>query len=150
MVEGSFGAGVGFGRKGRDFLTLPPSNTTSTSHHHQQTAAEVEAHEFGDWRWGRPAPHYHDAAGMGTGMGSSASSMGSSGSSFLSRAVSSAFGSSKGMMVPDGGDAEAEAAAAACLLGQGGQHLLPQAVAYYVNHRMRFDTFLQLREMLAA
>jgi hypothetical protein len=42
-------------------------------------------------------------------------------------------------VVPDGGDREAE-------------EVLPQAVcvAHYVNRRMRYDTFLQLRDMLAA
>jgi hypothetical protein len=148
----------------------------------------MEAQEFGDWRWGRPAPHYtgsrsssggSQSSGFGGGSSSgssfgtsygcsssSSSSGGSSmgGSSFLSRAVSSAFsvgvgggggGSSSSSLlgkklpgmgkggvgmgvVPDGGDAEAASL----------DQLLPQAVAHYVNRRMRYDVFLHFRDML--
>lgn len=139
----------------------------------KQTAAEAEAQEFGDWRWGRPAPHYtasrsssggsqSSSGSFGTSYGSSSSSSGGmGGASFLSRAVSSAFGGSNsnnnnsssllgkastikpahamvGCVVPDGGDAEAASL----------DQLLPQAVAHYVNRRMRYDVFLQFRDML--
>ena len=140
-----------------------------------QSAADAEAQEFGDWRWGRPAPHYtasrsssggsqSSSGSFGTSYGSSSSSSsgGMGGASFLSRAVSSAFGGSSsnnnnnsssllgkastikpahamvGCVVPDGGDAEAASL----------DQLLPQAVAHYVNRRMRYDVFLQFRDML--
>lgn len=142
----------------RNLPSIPPQHNLQ-SVDAAEAAWEAEAREFGKWRWGRPAPHYSHqfrhrfSSSLSNCSLSHCSSSGGGGGSFLSRAFSkgqssgSLKGKSKGVvpLVPDSGSDETDES-----LEQQLQSVLPQAVAHYVNSRMRYDVFLQFRDMLVA